>query len=188
MTSGEQVDDQPEQHDRQRVRIVHLTGPVFRALADGDLAAANALSPVPLTEAFVEPAARRLWRYRGEQVAKDPASADWVTGVIWDERRQIAVGHAGYHGPPDPSGMVEVGYAVDPTHRRRGYARAALEVLLERAAREPRVRRVRASVRPDNIASFRLVSQYAFTKVGEQWDEWDGLEFVYEVDADRWWS
>jgi hypothetical protein len=30
------------------VRIVHLSAPVFRALADGDLAAANAASPVSL--------------------------------------------------------------------------------------------------------------------------------------------
>jgi hypothetical protein len=45
------------------VRIVHLAAPAFRALANGDLVAANTVSPVPL-----------------------PASAAWVTGVIWDER------------------------------------------------------------------------------------------------------
>lgn len=184
MTAGEHLHDQPEQRDRQRVRIVHLTGPVFRALADGDLAAANAVSPVPLTEAFVDPGDARVWRFRDEQVAQDPASAEWVTGVIWDERREIAVGHAGYHGPPDASGMVEIGYAVDPAYRRRGYARAALEALLDRAAREPRVRTVRVSISPDNVASYNLASQYGFTKVGEQWDEEDGLELVYEVDAD----
>ncbi|WP_239095321.1 GNAT family N-acetyltransferase [Planotetraspora silvatica] len=57
-----------------------------------------------------------------------------MTGVIWDERRKVAIGQAGYHGPPDQSGMAEVGYAVDPACRRRGYARPALETLLQRAA------------------------------------------------------
>ncbi len=48
--------------------------------------------------------------------------------------------------------MVEIGYAVDPAYRRRGYARAALEALLQRAAREPRVRTVRVTISPGNVA------------------------------------
>jgi RimJ/RimL family protein N-acetyltransferase len=105
--------------------------------------------------------------------------------VIWCERQQVAVGHAGYHGPPDPSGMVEIGYTVDPAYRRRGYARAALEALLQRATREPQVHTARVSIRPDNIASYRLASQYGFVEVGEQWDDEDGLEIIYEVAVQR---
>jgi RimJ/RimL family protein N-acetyltransferase len=167
----------------QDVRIVQLTAPVFRALGDGDLAAANSVSPVPLSAYFAGPECRAVWQRRSDQVAEDPASAAWVTGVIWDERRQVAVGRAGYHGPPDSSGMVEIGYAVDPAYRRRGYARAALEALLQRAAREPEVRTVRLTISPDNIASYQLAMQYGFTEVGEQWDDEDGLEIIYEVDA-----
>jgi len=169
----------------QQVRIVHLPASVFRALADGDLAAANELSPVRLSPCFVSPEWRGTWKMRSRQVEQDPASAAWVTGVIWDEQRQVAVGRAGYHGPPDQSGMVEIGYAVDPVHRRRGYARAALEALLDRAAREPQVRTVRVSISPDNTASYSLAAQYGFAKVGEQWDEEDGPEIIYEVAADR---
>ena len=169
----------------QRVRVVHLPAVAFRALADGDLAAANMVSPVPLTEYFVSPEWRGTWRMRSEQVAQDPASAAWVTGVIWDEQAQAAVGRAGYHGLPDHSGMVEIGYAVDPACRRRGYARAALEALLQRAAREPQVKVVRVTIGPDNTASSALASQYGFAKVGEQWDEEDGLEIIYEVAASR---
>jgi RimJ/RimL family protein N-acetyltransferase len=168
-----------------RVRIVHLTGPVFRALADGDLAAANRVSPVPLSAYFADPEWRGVWRRRSEQVERDPDDAPWVTGVIWDEDQQIAVGRAGYHAPPDPSGMVEIGYAVDPEYRRRGYARAALEALLQRAAREPSVRTVRVAISPDNTASYRLAAQYGFADVGQQWDEEDGLEIIYELDPSR---
>ena len=79
--------------------------------------------------------------------------------------------------------MVEVGYAVLPELRRRGYARAALEALLRRAAAEERVRVVRASISPENVASLALVAQYGFVLVGEQWDEEDGRELVLEVPA-----
>ena len=169
----------------RQVRIVHLPPAAFRALAAGDLAAANAASPVPLPEYFVSPQWQSTWRMRSAQTAADPASADWVTGVIWDERRQLAVGRAGYHGPPGESGMVEIGYAVDPAYRRRGYARAALEALLRRAAHEPGVTTVRVTISPDNTASYSLASQYGFTEAGEQWDEEDGLEIIYEVPASR---
>lgn len=166
---------------RQTVRVVHLSAPVFRALAAGDLATANRLAPVPASAYLAGPECTGVWQMRADQAETDPSAADWVTGIVWDEPRRLAVGRAGFHAPPDVTGMVEVGYAVDPAHRRRGYARAALEALLARAAREPLVRRVRASVRPDNVASYNLVAQYGFEKTGEQWDEEDGLEIVYEV-------
>jgi RimJ/RimL family protein N-acetyltransferase len=175
------VSDQPPDGDRPIVRIVHLTAAALRALAEGDLAAANAASPVPLSDHLAGPEHRGTWRRRSRQADQDPASAAWITGIIWDERRRLAVGRAGFHGPPDDAGTVEIGYAVDPAHRRRGYARAALETLLARAAREPGVRTARVSIRPDNEASRRLAAQYGFRRVGEQWDDEDGLEIVYEV-------
>jgi RimJ/RimL family protein N-acetyltransferase len=170
---------------RRRVRIVHLTAPVFRALAEGDLTAANEVGPVRLSPYFAGPDWRRVWQMRLRQVEEDPASAAWVTGVIWDQERRLAVGRAGFHGAPGPSGMVEIGYAVEPAFRRRGYARAALEALLRRAAAEPDVHTVRVTISPDNVASLRLASHYGFGEVGEQWDDEDGLEIVYEADANR---
>jgi hypothetical protein len=77
-------------HLRPKVRIVHLTGPVFHALARGDLAAANAVSPVPVSAYFAGPDWRGVWQMRSRQVEEDPAGAVWVTGVIWDELRQLA--------------------------------------------------------------------------------------------------
>ncbi|MBW4718551.1 GNAT family N-acetyltransferase [Saccharothrix sp. SC076] len=160
-----------------------LTGPVLRALAAGDLAAANAVGPVPLTPYFAAPDQRPLWRLRVRQLTADPASAGWWTGVIWAEAIGLAVGHAGFHGPPDDDGLVEIGYAVDPEHRRRGYAGAALAVLLRRVAEDPAVRTVRLSIRPDNAVSRRLAARHGFVRTGEQWDEEDGLEHVFERPA-----
>jgi len=167
----------------KRVRIVQLDHPTLAALADGDLEAANRTSPVALTPYFVDDEWRRVWRLRADQVVTDPSSQAWITGVIWDEDGQRSVGRAGYHGPPGDVGMVEVGYAVDPEFRRQGYARAALEALLDRAAREPDVRVVRATISPGNLASRSLVEKYGFVENGEQWDDEDGLEIIYEVDA-----
>jgi RimJ/RimL family protein N-acetyltransferase len=80
--------------------------------------------------------------------------------------------------------MVEIDYSVDPACRPGGYARAALEALLERAAREPHVHTVRVTINPGNAASCQLASQYGFTEVGEQRDDEDGLEVISELDAE----
>jgi hypothetical protein len=42
---------------------------------------------------------------------------------------------------------------------------------------------VRASIRPDNTASRDLVLSYGFVAVGEQQDDVDGLEIIYERPA-----
>lgn len=81
--------------------------------------------------------------------------------------------------------MIEVGYAVDPAFRRRGYARAALVSLLDRAADESSVVTVRASVSPADLASRNLIRQHGFVHFGQQWDDEDGLEQVYEISARR---
>jgi RimJ/RimL family protein N-acetyltransferase len=76
--------------------------------------------------------------------------------------------------------MVEVGYTVDEQYRRRGYARAALAKLIEQAAAEPGVRVVRASISPTNAASLATIAGFGFLEAGEQWDEEDGLEVLFE--------
>lgn len=166
-----------------RIRIVQLDPATLAALADGDLAAASATSPVPLTPYCVAEDWRGTWRHRADQVVEDPPSQAWVTGLVWAEDLVQVVGRAGFHGPPDAEGMVEVGYAVDPDFRRRGYATAALSTLLDRAAADPAVSVVRASISPGNLASERLAARYGFVQVGEQWDVEDGLELVYERSA-----
>lgn len=166
-----------------RVRIVHLSEAVHAALADGDLDGANELAPVPLPPAFAAEDWRWLWALRRDQVRSDPVAAGWVTGAIWAADEAVVVGRAGFHGPPDAAGMVELGYEVLPAHRRRGHARAALAAMLRRAAVETQVQTVRVTISPDNAASHAVIGPFGFVRVGEQWDEQDGLEIVYEVDA-----
>ncbi len=164
-----------------RVRIVQLPAEAIIALADGDLAGANAASPVPLSEWMVSEDSVRTWQYRAVQAIETPEDLPWITGVLWDEEAQVAVGQSGFHAAPDTDGMVEVGYGVDPAYRRSGYARAALEIAIVRAQDDPDVRTLRATISPDNEASLALIRQYPFVHNGEQWDEEDGLELIYEL-------
>jgi RimJ/RimL family protein N-acetyltransferase len=58
-----------------------------------------------------------------------------------------------------------------------------LRELLRRAATEPGVTTVRATISPDNAASLATITRFGFTRNGEQWDEEDGLELIFERPA-----
>ncbi|WP_052423968.1 GNAT family N-acetyltransferase [Nonomuraea candida] len=163
------------------MRLAELTGPAMTALLDDDLARASEEMGVRLTDYFLTDRAKWVWRYRLNQLASDPGSAGWLTRAVVAEPEGVVVGYAGFHGPPDESGMVEMGYSVAPAHRRQGYARAMLTALLRRAAAEPRVRTARVTISPDNTASLATIAGFGFVEVGEQWDEVDGRELIFEV-------
>ncbi len=53
------------------------------------------------------------------------------------------------------------------------------------ASADPAVRTVRASISPDNAASLATLRPFGFAHVGEQWDEEDGVELLFELPVDR---
>ena len=77
-----------------------------------------------------------------------------------------AIGDAGFHGPPSAEGEVEIGYAVVPAARRRGYAREAVELLTVWARTQPDVRTITARVEPGNAASMGVLSKVGFVRDG----------------------
>lgn len=166
-----------------RILLRPLPEDAIEALGRGDLERARTLTEVPLSPYLAGPESAGTWAYRAVQLGVTPGDAEWITRVIVDADSGAPVGKAGFHGAPDERGMVEIGYAVDPAHRRRGYARAALEALLERAASEPAARVVRLTISPLNQPSLELIRPYGFREVGMQIDEEDGPEIVFERPA-----
>jgi [ribosomal protein S5]-alanine N-acetyltransferase len=162
------------------VRFVRLSPDVMELLIAGDREAAAAETGVAVSEYLAGEECAWLWRIRLEQIARDPDSAEWVARAAVSEPDGTVVGHGGFHGPPDENGMVEVAYSVDPAFRRRGYATAMLDELLRRTAADDRVRTVRASISPENAASLATIAGFGFVRTGEQWDDEDGLELIFE--------
>lgn len=168
------------QPERSQIHLDVVPEGVLHRLAAGE----SASLPVQHVSPYLAgPECAGLWRMRSEQIRERPGDAAWITRLIVDPRVTVPVGLAGFHGAPDAAGMVEVGYRVDPQFRRRGYARQSLETLLAVARRHQDVRTVRATISPDNAASLALVESYGFVENGEQWDEEDGREIIFETPA-----
>ena len=118
---------------------------------------------------------RRVLRYRVAALDADPASAPWLLhAAVLDG---TLVGRIGCHEGPDDTGQVEIGYAVRPELRGRGLAGRIVDAFLDWVT-DRGVVAVRATVRPDNAPSRRILDRRGFVEVGESWDEEDGLELV----------
>ncbi len=127
---------------------------------------------------------RNFLRYRLAQLERDPTERQWLGRaiVLTDESGERHVlGSIGFHGRPDGEGRAEIGYGIDPRYRRQGLTSEAVRAMFDWAHSRHGVSRFVASVSPGNRASLALISRFGFVRVGEQMDEIDGLEYVFET-------
>lgn len=119
-------------------------------------------------------------RWRVPQVKADPSVNIWfVRWIVLRETRRI-IGSISFHGVPDERGMVEIGLGIHESFHNRGYGTQALSLMWSWAAMNPEVTVLRYTVSPTNLASVALVKKFGFDLVGEQMDEEDGLELIFE--------
>ena len=159
-----------------RVRIVHLSPEAFAALAARDLAGAIEHSGLALTPYFVSDERVGVWQRRPSRSSRRREDLPWVTGVIWWTTRP-GRSWAGPGSTPrrTPTEWSRSGTASTRTYRRRGYARAALLLMIDRARSDPSASASSGSpCHPTTPPSLGLVAQLPFVEVGEQWDEEDG--------------
>lgn len=88
--------------------------------------------------------------------------------VIVRQSDGLAVGDAGFHGPPSPAGEVEVGYALVPAARGAGLVHEAMRLLVAWAWSQPEVRVITARIDPANRSSERVIERLGFAPAGER--------------------
>ena len=122
--------------------------------------------------------------WRVPQVKADPSVNKWF--VRWAVLRstQEIIGSSSFHAAPDENGMIEIGLDVETPYQRQGFGREILQGMWGWVVTEPGVKVLRYTVSPTNTASIALVNSFGFDYVGEQQDEEDGPESIYEMSAD----
>jgi RimJ/RimL family protein N-acetyltransferase len=147
--------------DRLEIRVLSAT---IAAALSRDRAEASRLLGADLASGWPQP---DLFRILGRQAAAPPDVERFGIWVMVERASNTIVGDIGFHGPPDEQGSVEVGYCVDPEHRRRGYATEAGRAIVDWATREPSVRSVRAECDRKNLGSIRTLERIGFRRDGE---------------------
>lgn len=120
-------------------------------------------------------------RYRIPQVEVDPELNKWFIRWVIEKETNEIVGSISFHGPPDETGMIEVGLGIAAEKQGRGYAKEALLGFWSWALTQEDVHIFRYTVSADNLASMAIIKFFEFTHVGQQIDEEDGPEEIFEM-------
>ncbi|MSO29134.1 MAG: N-acetyltransferase [Candidatus Planktophila sp.] len=121
--------------------------------------------------------------WRMPLVKADPACNKWFVRWIVLKEKQEIIGSTSFHGAPDLDGMVEIGLGIESEYQNQGFAKEALLGMWRWAVTFPEVRSFRYTVAPDNAPSIAVVNYFGFEFRGQQMDEIDGLENIYEMSA-----
>jgi len=123
---------------------------------------------------------------RAFSASLDRVQAD-PEGRLWGDRLMITregerrlVGSVVFHGAPDASGEVEVGYGVEETSQGLGLGTEGTCAMVDWALAQPGVTRVTATTLPWHKASIRILQKAGFRPSGWREHELLGDLQVFE--------
>ena len=151
----------------RRLDLPPLTIAALEALIAGDRPALETATGARFPEPLAAPPLMddALSHFRDVLLAS-PDDGSWGPYLLVLRAVREAVGSAGFTGPPDATGTVTLGYSIYPAFQRQGIASEAAEALASWALTQPGVRRVRATIPPNHIASQRVAARAGFLQTG----------------------
>ncbi len=146
------------------LRLVPFTPDLLRAATEEDRSALAGLLGARVPDAWPNRDFADALPSIAADADRDPTLAGWTFFIVRraEDGPDELVGEAGFKGPPDAGGGVEVGYGLVPAARGRGLATEAAGALVGWALGRPDVRRVLAECEPDNTASARVLARLGF--------------------------
>ena len=119
--------------------------------------------------------------WRVPQVKIDDSMNKWfVRWIVLKSTREI-IGSASFHSAPNEAGMIEIGLGIDPKFHGYGFGFESLLGMWSWVCNQGGVKVLRYTVSADNAASVALINKFGFKHVGQQIDEEDGPEEIYEL-------
>ena len=119
--------------------------------------------------------------WRVPQVKENPAVNRWFIRFIVLKETAEVIGSTSFHGVPDAEGMMEIGLGIEEPFQNKGYAKESLKGMWSWVSQFPEVKTLRYTVSPDNLPSIAVINYFGFEYKGQQIDEEDGPENIYEM-------
>jgi ribosomal-protein-alanine N-acetyltransferase len=117
-----------------------------------------------------------------------PHPTQWLFREIFLSSSNEKVGEINFHRSPagdefTPLGTVEVGVEIAEMYQRNGFASEALMSMWLWATEHEEINVLRYTVSASNHPSMRIIQKFGFNHVGQQIDEEDGPEEIFEMSA-----
>ena len=122
--------------------------------------------------------------HRIPRILADPGAAPYLLRMAVLRSEGVVIGSAGFHDRPDATGMIEIGLGIVPDRQGQGLATELLAGMWGWVVREPGVRVLRYTVAPDNLQSQAIIAKFGGEYRGQQIDDEDGPEDIYEITAE----
>jgi RimJ/RimL family protein N-acetyltransferase len=173
-----------------RLSLRLMTEDFLEASLNEDAEKTESLVGLKITQDWLDE--KDLAQLRLDNYRADKQYIPWGLRAVGLKESNEMIGFIGFHTRPDAEYLrrfspnaIEFGYTIFLPFRRQGFAQEAVGGLLNWAVTQHPLENFIASVSPRNLASTALIKKLGFEKIGEQIDEFDGLEFVYSLAPDK---
>lgn len=123
--------------------------------------------------------------FRIPRVKLNPEFAEIAILLAIEKTSKEIVGSAGFHDFPNEVGMIEIGFGIVPERQNQGFGKELLYGMWDEIVKRTDVKTLRYTVAPTNAPSMHIIKSLRFEFMGEQIDEIDGPELIYELSSEK---
>ena len=160
--------------ETERLKIVPMTYDFVRKLLDNDVSAYEVLGAIK-TETWPEKA--DIWDMLpmiADKLKNCPVPNGFNGAWIFINKTDSSVvGDGGFKGQPDENGIIDLGYGIVETQRRKGFGFEAVSALCKWGLAQPDVKGLSADCSGNNVSSIKLLKKIGLQEVERK----DGMIF-----------
>ena len=114
-----------------------------------------------------------------ERRKKNPDILPYWTYNIINRKSKEVVGDICCKTEPNENNEIEIGYGINQTQKRKGYATEAVLSFVSYIFANTKVTGIKAECNIDNIPSIRVLEKCGFEKTGNRFDDEDGNLIIW---------
>jgi [ribosomal protein S5]-alanine N-acetyltransferase len=154
------------EHESKRLKLI-LFSLELKKVAIADKNKLAELLGVRISDSWPGPDLAEALPFFIAEMEKHPSEPIWDSLIIHKDDNTL-IGDIGFHGPPDTSGRVEIGYSIIPEYRNQGYATEMTCHIIAWAWQQPGVTSVIAECLDDNLSSIKVLEKAGLRRVSTE--------------------